>query len=383
MEDNVPNRINPFPILVNSTIVHPPPTKGRFQHIAFCFMPQFPFVLLGLGVYLGGYWLLLPALFLVLLVPLMDMITGWQDSGHFQKANFSRSQLFLLHWNTRLYAIFYVAAVLWLAKSLNRFSGAETGFLVFSLSLIGGVCFAAAHELLDAKEKLDQLLQRLTTAFLFYPHYKLIHIQSHHSHASTTHDKNTAWLDESIYSYLLRTVPESMLRCWQIEAARFLNRQSFWARIFHNQMSTYALGQIALLAGLYLWPGWAGLLFYLSQVIGAHLVLESVNYIQHYGLMRKEHEGQYEKTGAEHSWDTYHYFSSYATFRVGHHSYHHIAVKPYYLLSTEAAAPKLPVGYFWAIPMVFIPQWWRRVINPKLEPAAAGVQSAVALQVLR
>jgi alkane 1-monooxygenase len=83
-------------------------------------------------------------------------------------------------------------------------------------------------------------------------------------------------------------------------------------------------------------------------------------------LLRRQQEGQYEKTGAEHSWDTYHYFSSYASFRVGHHSYHHLSVKPYYLLSAESKAPKLPVGYFWAIAMVLIPPWWRRVINPKL-----------------
>jgi alkane 1-monooxygenase len=87
--------------------------------------------------------------------------------------------------------------------------------------------------------------------------------------------------------------------------------------------------------------------------------------------MRKRSDGEYERTGAEHSWDTYHFFSSYATFRVGHHSYHHISANPYYLLAAEQQAPKLPVGYFWAIPMVLVPPWWRRVINPKLCSAPA------------
>jgi alkane 1-monooxygenase len=135
-------------------------------------------------------------------------------------------------------------------------------------------------------------------------------------------------------------------------------------------MVIYALGQMALMAGLFLIGGLVGLLFYVAHVIVAHVVLESVNYIQHYGLLRKKANGEYEKTGAEHSWDTYHYFSSYVTFRVGHHSYHHIAVKPYYLLVAEPQAPKLPVGYFWAIPIVFLPGWWRRLINPRLEAAS-------------
>ena len=58
------------------------------------------------------------------------------------------------------------------------------------------------------------------------------------------------------------------------------------------------------------------------------------------------------------------------TFRVGHHSYHHIAVQPYYLLATEPRAPKLPAGYFWSIAMVLLPPWWRRVIHPRLKAAA-------------
>jgi alkane 1-monooxygenase len=232
---------------------------------------------------------------------------------------------------------------------------------------LGGLCFAAAHELLHEKQRLDQVLQRITTAFLFYPHYKLIHVQSHHAHAATDHDKNTAWLNESIYAYILRTIPQSMIQSWEMEAARIGKGKPLgWTSIFQNQMFTFAIGQVGLLLGLYFFSGLAGLLFYLAQVVGAHIVLESVNYIQHYGLLRRWGDGQYERTGAEHSWDTYHYFSSYSTFRVGHHSFHHISLKPYYLLSTEAKAPKLPVGYFWAIPMVLIPPWWRRVINPKL-----------------
>jgi alkane 1-monooxygenase len=128
----------------------------------------------------------------------------------------------------------------------------------------------------------------------------------------------------------------------------------------------YALCQFALLLAVFWLSGLWGLLFYIAHIVGAHIVLESVNYIQHYGLLRKQNDGEYEKTAPEHSWDTYHFFSSYVTFRVGHHSYHHLAVKPYYLLATEPQAPTLPVGYLWSIAMVMLPPWWRRVIHRKL-----------------
>jgi alkane 1-monooxygenase len=354
---------------MDTTAPESAPTPGRYRHFGFCFLPLIPITLLAVGALYRGYWILLPAVFLLVVVPLLDTVTGWQDDGQFQKSDFCPIQVFLLRWNTRLYAILYVTAVVCIAKFLNRFTTIETGFLVLSCSLLGGICFAATHELLHCREQFDQVLQRITTTILFYPHYKLIHTQSHHAHAATDHDKNTAWLGEGIYAYLLRTIPESMIRSWQIEDARVSKHHSSkWARLLRNQMFGFAIGQAVLLAAWYFFTGAAGLLFYLGQVIGAHIVLESVNYIQHYGLMRKEHDGEYEKTGAEHSWDTYHYFSSYTSFRVGHHSFHHISMKPYYLLSPEPKAPKLPVGYFWAIPMVLIPPWWHRVIDPRLCP---------------
>lgn len=336
------------------------------RHILFCFLPHALFVMLALGVWRGGWWLLLPIVFLQVAVPMLDWLTGWQDDGHYEKADFSPLQVSLLDWNTRLYAVFYMASIVWLAMSLDRFNAMEMGILIACASLLGGIGFGAAHELLHGKDRVDQIAQRLLTTFLFYPHYKLIHIRSHHVHAGTDQDENTAWLNESIYSYIFRTIPGSMIRCCKMEA-----RRCSGDGLLKNKMFIYALGQMTLLIGLYLVSGPNGTLFYLAHILGAHIVLESVNYIQHYGLMRQKTNGEYEKTGAEHSWDTYHFFSSYITFRVGHHSYHHIAVKPYYLLDPEPQAPKLPVGYFWAIAMVLLPPWWRSVINPKLNVAAA------------
>ncbi len=342
---------------------------GKHWHVALCCLPLLLPLLLGLGLLGRGFWLLLPIAFLLVVAPLLDLLTGWQDNVQFEKNDFSPVAAFFLRWNTRLYAVLYMAGVIYVAMSLHHFNPTEIALLVVASSLLGGIGFAAAHELLHAKEKADQILQRIVTSFLFYPHYKLIHIRSHHVHAGTDHDENTAWFNESVYSYIFRTIPGSMVRCWQMEARTFSKENPGLRGILQNKMYWYALGQVALLAGLYLLAGPWGLLFYLAQIVGAHIVLESVNYIQHYGLMREQHNGEYEKTGPEHSWDTYHFFSSYVTFRVGHHSYHHLAVKPYHLLAPEPEAPKLPVGYFWAIAMVFLPPWWRHVINPRLKDA--------------
>jgi len=334
-------------------------------------MPLFLFVPLALGVCLRGWWLWLPIVFLQVVVPLLDWLTGWKDETNFEKKDFSAFEIFLLRWNTRLYVIGYMTAVVSVAINLDRFSLLETGLLVASCSLLGGICFAAAHELLHSQAKIDQFLQQVTTIFLFYPHYKVIHVRSHHLNVGTAEDENTAWFNESVYAYFYRTIPGSAARSWHLEARRYAAvGQSSIPKIIRNKMFKYVFSQLALLVLLYLIAGPVGLLFYWAQILGTHIVLESVNYIQHYGLMREEHDGKYEKVAAEHSWDTYHFFSNYVTFRVGHHSYHHLAVEPYYLLGVEPEALQLPAGYFWCIPIVLLPPWWRHVTYPKLRPAS-------------
>src|SRR5437016_4807596 len=137
--------------------------SGKYGHMACCFLPLLLFVLLVVGILGGGYWLLLPSLFLLVVMPLLDLLTGWQDDVHFEKNDFSPAEISLLHWNPRLYALFYMGSVIYLAMSLDRFNATETALLVVSCSLLGGIGFAAAHELLHGKERIDQILQRITT----------------------------------------------------------------------------------------------------------------------------------------------------------------------------------------------------------------------------
>src|SRR3954466_11963129 len=86
-------------------------SRGKYRHIAFCFLPQSVFVLLAVGASYRGYWFLLPVLFLLIVVPLLDTVTGWQDDSHFERKDFSSADKSLLRWNTRLYAVFYLVAV--------------------------------------------------------------------------------------------------------------------------------------------------------------------------------------------------------------------------------------------------------------------------------
>jgi alkane 1-monooxygenase len=345
-------------------------SRRHRRHWAWCLLPQLVFVAFAIGVLGRGLWCGLPVILLLVVLPGLDLVTGWQDDHQPRSNDFGPLELALLRWNPRLYAALNVAALLFIILSVKRFSALELWLLGASASLVSAVGFAAAHELLHG-QRADQWVQRVLTPFLFYPHYKLIHIYAHHVHVGTPADENTAWRGESIYQYLWRTVPGSVARCWTLDRerrSRADRRFNAKAQPLRNRMLLHAAGQLALLAALFGLSGSTGLLFYIGHVIGAHVVVESVNYIQHYGLLRREigRSGTYERTAPEHSWDTYHFFSSYVTFRVGHHASHHLSAGPYYLLSPEPASPRLPVGYFWAIPLVLLPPAWWLVIDPRL-----------------
>src|SRR5437879_5018586 len=115
---------------MDPTPARPLPSRGKYLHIAFCFLPQTIFVLLALGPVYRGYWFLLPVIFLLLIVPLLDTVTGWQDEAHFEPKAFSRPDKFLFRWNTRLYAIFYLASVVLATRYLSRLTIVAIAFLL-------------------------------------------------------------------------------------------------------------------------------------------------------------------------------------------------------------------------------------------------------------
>lgn len=63
---------------------------------------------------------------------------------------------------------------------------------------------------------------------------------------------------------------------------------------------------------------------FLLTAINSVFYLEAINYIEHYGLLRKEIEpGIYEKVNISHSWNAPHRFSNYLLFKLQRHSGHH------------------------------------------------------------
>jgi len=135
-------------------------------------------------------------------------------------------------------------------------------------------------------------------------------------------------------------------------------------RVFRYGL-TLALIYFVIQAG----AGWLALCFFALQSLVAFSSLEVTNYIEHYGLVRKEiSPGIYERTLPKHSWNSGHRVSNWFLINLARHSDHHfIASKRYQVLTNvEDAAPQLPFGYGTMFLIALIPPLWFKLMNSRI-----------------
>ena len=100
-------------------------------------------------------------------------------------------------------------------------------------------------------------------------------------------------------------------------------------------------------------------------------MLEAVNYIEHYGLLRKsDANGNFESIDNRHSWDAPQVLTNVVLFKVQRHADHHTNVyKPYQILNSYPESPLLPQGYTLTMIVAFFPYVFMKIHNPLAEAA--------------
>lgn len=218
----------------------------------------------------------------------------------------------------------------------------------------GTVGINVAHELGHRKERLHKITAMLLLSTSLYTQFYIEHNKGHHRHVSTPKDPATARLNETIYAFVLRSM-------WgTITGAFKLDRKLFYL----------GLGlQLILIALIYLSAGPSITLAFIAAAFFGAFQLEVVNYIEHYGLLRKINpSGRYEKVQPHHSWNSNHYLGRKILFELTRHSDHHaFASKPYYNLRSYPEAPNLPAGYPAMMLLTLIPPLFFRIMNPKVQ----------------
>jgi alkane 1-monooxygenase len=244
----------------------------------------------------------------------------------------------------------------------------ELAFVTVSIGVTSGMfCISAAHELMHRTGRLNKVLAEILMTSVSYTHFCIEHVRGHHCHVGTPKDPATARFGESFYEFYPRTIFGGLLDAWNHEAARLYRRgQRSWGP--GNRMIRYAANLIVLYVVVGYGFGALGAVFLAGQSLIAFSLLEVINYVQHYGLARRElAPGRYEPVMPWHSWNSSHRFSNWLLFNLGLHSDHHYRPnKLYSHLRGRVDAPQLPGGYFAMFLLPFFPGLWRRVMDPRV-----------------
>ncbi|MFY0608572.1 MAG: alkane 1-monooxygenase [Cyclobacteriaceae bacterium] len=237
--------------------------------------------------------------------------------------------------------------------------------------LCGVLGINVAHELGHRKKKSEQWMAKILLMTSLYMHFYIEHNRGHHKNVSTEEDPSSARLGESLYGFWLRSVVFAYLSAWKLETKRLAKKQ---LPVFHfsNEMIHFHIIQGGLLFVIYWFFGLAIMLYFIAAAVVGFLLLETVNYIEHYGLARSKKGDVYERVMPVHSWNSDHIVGRIMLFELSRHSDHHyIASRKYQVLRHMDESPQMPTGYPGMMMMAACPPLWFYVMNRKISLMAA------------
>ncbi len=239
--------------------------------------------------------------------------------------------------------------------------------LALTVGMVSGVAINTAHELGHKRDNLERWLSRVALAQSGYGHFFIEHNRGHHVKVATPEDPASARLGESFYAFLPRTVLGSVRSAWELERTR-LRRLDRGAWTPSNDILTAWAMSVVLFAVLVAIFGTVVIPFVVLQAVVGFSLLEVVNYLEHYGLLRQHREdGRYERTRPEHSWNSNSAASNVLLYHLQRHSDHHAnPVRRYQALRHVDEAPQLPTGYAGMIVLALAPPAWRRVMDHRV-----------------
>lgn len=240
--------------------------------------------------------------------------------------------------------------------------------LTFSIGVVlGAVGINVAHELGHRANKLEQFLAKAGLLPVLYQHFFIEHNRGHHKHVSTDKDPATARVNEWIYTFYFRSIIGQYIGAWRLEKKR-LSKKGLSTFHWQNEMVRFTIYQALYLAAVVGIFGWNMLPYALAIALIGVLLLETINYIEHYGLRRRLlPSGRPERVLPKHSWNSDHEMGRIVLFELTRHSDHHyLASRKYQILRHMEESPQLPTGYPASMLMALVPPLWFYVMNRRL-----------------
>lgn len=337
-----------------------------------------PLGLLALGwisLLLGGWWTLTLPVVTFGLVPVLELLTPPRDEKPRVQATSWLYDLLLL------VSLPGQAGLVILLMALIS-QGTLVGWEVLGATLtVGTACGAfginVAHELGHRREAWAQRAAQALLLTSLYMHFFVEHNRGHHANVATPDDPASAPRGMTVYRFWLRSVVGSWRSAWAIEDKR-RRRHPHPRRSLDHALVRFSLIQAGAL-GAALWAfGPLATLAWVGAALVGILLLETVNYIEHYGLSRAlKPNGRYERVRPEHSWNADYPIGRALLFELTRHSDHHAYPgRPYPTLRHFDDSPQLPTGYPGMILLSLAPPLWFRVMDRHTAQEVGRVRAA-------
>lgn len=341
------------------------------------------------GYYLGNGWIYSTFVFAFVFLPFLDHLLGIDKSNVPKEHVKEVEEEFYYRFITYCWTYMQLGLVIWGAYvvTVGIFESAwlAMGFILSVSVVTGGIGITVAHELGHKQSAIERFYSKMLLMMVCYMHFYIEHNRGHHVLVGTPEDPATARKNENLYQFWYRSVVYGYLHAWKL-SGESMARKGKAKFSLHNEMVWFAILPILFCAVLTLVMSyiqqrftWEVPVFFFAQSFFAFTLLEMVNYVEHYGIMRKEiAPGKYERINPLHSWNASHILSNFFLFQLQRHSDHHVyTYKRYQVLNHYDESPQLPYGYSTMIILALVPQVWFRMMNQRLEEWESGLATVV------
>ncbi len=326
------------------------PTMHPFIYTSVYIMP----ILTIMGI-LGGFSWFTP-IWIFAVIPTLEVIFNTKVVPPQHPGDAAANSANHVHW---LYDFILYGAIPVQGIMLLLLLSAPTVSTMHSLGMTisAGLCCGAlginvAHELGHRRSVADKRWAKVLLSMCMYAHWHVEHTHGHHKNVGTDADPATSRRDEWLYSFWWRSVKGGFLSALRIDRKRGSYEVIQWLCI-----------EAGIVAFVQLTFGFTAVIRFLLSSLVAVLLLETVNYIEHYGLRRKVSE----RVVPQHSWNSSNVVSRMFLFELSHHSDHHAHPrKPYSKLTTQHSAPQFPMGYGGMVLLSFFPPLFFALMNPRI-----------------
>ena len=333
--------------------------------ISLLFVP-----LAALGVWNGGLWMISAPIYAFIMIPALDVVMKLNEA---RLPSDTETDALLWHrtltWLWLPIQLGMIFGLIWVSTT-GRLAGWEICAMAIVIGLgSGGIGITYAHELIHQQNKFERTLAEILMCSTLYGHWCIEHVFGHHVNVATPEDPATAREGESVYRFLPRVLTQTLASAWRIQRDQLERRG---AGIFsrHNAFLRYAGWTILFIAAAAWIGGLIGVGILVLQAAVAILLLELVDYIEHYGLLRRlKPNGKFEPTQPHHSWNSGHQASNWLLINLQRHSDHHYKPRkrfPTLQSYPESEAPQLPHGYPWMVLLALIPPLYFNTMQPRL-----------------